>query len=90
MALHPPAPLLVRGPAGKCSFRYRVSRLYRCVVVPGPSKMPCVRFGYSIIWNGLSGRDERVDQLLGALVVHVVVARAVDDEQIAAQPVARS
>src|SRR5439155_13342330 len=42
-----------RGPLGRCSSKYRVNRLNRCTRVPGPSKMPCDRFGYSIIVNGL-------------------------------------
>ena len=42
-----------------CSFKNRVSRLNKCTRVPGPSKIPCVRFGYSIIVNGLFAATRR-------------------------------
>src|SRR5918912_2843061 len=37
----------------RCSFRYRVRSANRCREVFRPSQMQCVRFGYSIIVNGL-------------------------------------
>ena len=46
--------------------------------------MIAVRIGHDGEWFVM--RHKLVDELLGALVVHIVVAGAVDDEQVSLQP----
>ena len=65
--------------------RYRVSSSNRWTVVPSPSQMQCERFGIVHHRERPVRGDERVDQRFGVLEVHVVVAGAVHDEQVAAQ-----
>ncbi len=49
----PAAGPIPHGFGGRCSRRYLVSSSKRCRDVLGPSEIACVRFGYTISWNGL-------------------------------------
>jgi hypothetical protein len=58
--------------------------------VPLRSPIECVRFGYARYSKLLVGGDQRVKQAFAVLEVHVVVAGAVHEQQVALQVASRT